>query len=455
MASPTSTEPPDPARAHPAAADTAEAGRAAADRLADVAHEMRGPLGAVIALGDLLLARDLDAGDRRVVELIRLAGRHLLGLADDLAGPDGTGPDGTGSDGTGRNGTGQDGTARTPPLGRVAPGDMARSVAALYAPLIGAAGLRVSVDVEPGLPDHVPANETWLRQVLVNFVSNALKFAATEVRVRVAVEGTDVVFSVLDDGPRLGAATGGVMDGRPDPVTGRAGSGRGLAIARRLAGALGGTLALSGRPEGGTCAAFRLPLATADGGATTDSGAGADEAPRAIGRARAGAGRPRTGRRLLGVRRRIRRRPVRGPADAAGVSLKGMAVLVVDDSLVSRLLMLTILESFDMRVVAVTSGAEAEAEVRRRRPDLVCLDWTLDGETGESVRCRLEEVLGPAMPPAIAITGLATAPRLPEAGWQGGPVVAKPFSPRELHLAIETALAPQSATRAPGHGRPS
>ncbi|WP_181704634.1 ATP-binding response regulator [Chthonobacter rhizosphaerae] len=377
--------------------------------LDDLAHEMRGPLGAMLALSDLLLARDLDPATRPVVDLIQLAGRHLMALVDGIGEAAGRDP------------------AVGVSAGAVLPAELARSVAALYAPFFAAAGVAIEVEVAPDLPASVAADETRVRQILANLLSNGLKFAARRVVMAVRPEGGDVVFQIADDGPGLRAGA----PGRADPVTGRPGSGRGLPIARRLAADLGGSLHLEDGPEGGALAAFRLPVAPA----------AARPGPAASSESRS--------ERRLGGRRRLRRRfALKGRR--AITDLAGTSVLVVDDSLVTRLLMMTILESFDMKAVAVGSGQEAEAEVRRRRPDLVCLDWTLPGETGEDVRRRLAAVLDDDAPPMIAVTALPSPARLREAGWSGGPVVPKPFSPRDLYVAMHHALIGASSAATAG-----
>ncbi len=136
---------------------------AKSELLARMSHELRTPLNAVLGFTELLLADDdqLDASARRArLEHIQSAGRHLLALINDvleLARP--------GSDGT-----------DTHPLGRV-------PLDALFAeslPLVegAAAQLGVTLRRDPCVPPGLSAmaDPLWLKQVLLNLLTNAAKY---------------------------------------------------------------------------------------------------------------------------------------------------------------------------------------------------------------------------------------------------------------------------------------
>ncbi len=104
-----------------------------------------------------------------------------------------------------------------------------------------------------------------LRRVLVNLVDNALKFAGTaQVEVGSTANG-ELSIKVLDNGP-------GIAEDELEQVLqpfyrvessrnrGTGGTGLGLAIAQQLAVAIGGSLTLSNRPEGGLCAQIKISL---------------------------------------------------------------------------------------------------------------------------------------------------------------------------------------------------
>lgn len=128
-----------------------------------------------------------------------------------------------------------------------------------------AARRSITLVFEGDLDAHVRADAIKLRQAIDNLVANALKFTPRGGRVRVAVEakGGQVAFDVCDSGPGIPAperAT--IFDRYRQGKTGRTagGAGLGLAIARGIAEAHGGTLTVGDSPLGG--AAFRLTVPT-------------------------------------------------------------------------------------------------------------------------------------------------------------------------------------------------
>jgi signal transduction histidine kinase len=122
---------------------------------------------------------------------------------------------------------------------------------------------RVALVFDGSLEMGVRADPQKLRQALDNLVANALKFTPRggRVVVRVAREGESVVFEISDTGPGIPAAErDGIFDRYKQGARGRAagGAGLGLAIARGIAEAHHGTIAVSTGDSGG--AAFRLVL---------------------------------------------------------------------------------------------------------------------------------------------------------------------------------------------------
>lgn len=104
-----------------------------------------------------------------------------------------------------------------------------------------------------------------LRRVLVNLVDNALKFAgAAQLEVGSTANG-ELSIKVLDNGPGI-AEDELIQVMQPfyrvesSRNRGTGGTGLGLAIAQQLVVAIGGTLTLSNRPEGGLCAQIKISL---------------------------------------------------------------------------------------------------------------------------------------------------------------------------------------------------
>jgi signal transduction histidine kinase len=159
--------------------------------------------------------------------------------------------------------TGYGKLARLPPPQRASLdlGDLAAKVARL--PLAHAADRQVTV--EEGGPLVVDADADQLEQALINLVRNAVEAAAGEVRVRWRRQGERAWVEVEDDGPGPPPSDNLFV---PFFTTKPGGSGIGLALARQIAEAHDGGVALAARDDGkaGALACLWLPLRSASPG---------------------------------------------------------------------------------------------------------------------------------------------------------------------------------------------
>ncbi|WP_420470207.1 response regulator [Brevundimonas sp. FT23042] len=225
------------------APDRTPTGSAEQQFLRLMSHEMRTPLNGVIGMLGLLSRTKLDGAQRAYAEAARSSAEHLLGLVNDLLD-----------------------YARLE-AGKLefdaAPVDLealVRGVAELLSPRAHERNLEIAWSVAADAPD-ILADEGRLRQVLFNLAGNAVKFTA-EGGVRIAVEragGTDrtprLAFVIDDTGPGVPVeARERIFEefGHVDSTdAGRfGGAGLGLAVVRKLAAAMDGTVSVSDRPDG-------------------------------------------------------------------------------------------------------------------------------------------------------------------------------------------------------------
>jgi signal transduction histidine kinase len=192
-----------------------------ADRLRVVAHELRSPVAALMALADAAPALRGPAERRRLLDLAVAAGRDIERILSD------------------------------PELLSLRP--VLVDVGGLVA---GLAADRVVVAVE-GRPE-ARADATRLRQAIANLVANGLRHGM-RVAIQVAEKDGEVVVEVTDDGP--GVSPG--LDPFARGMSGAGSSGLGLWLARAIAEAHGGSLVLLPGTEPG--ARFRLALPSASG----------------------------------------------------------------------------------------------------------------------------------------------------------------------------------------------
>lgn len=222
-----------------------------------MSHEMRTPLNGVIGMLGLLSRTRLDGAQRAYAEAARSSAEHLLGLVNDLLD-----------------------YARLE-AGKLefdaAPVDLealVRGVAELLSPRAHDRDLEIAWSVAANAPD-VLADEGRLRQVLFNLAGNAVKFTTTG-GVRIAVEragGTDeaprLAFIIDDTGPGVPAEARerifeefGHVDSSDASRFG--GAGLGLAVVRKLAAAMDGTVVVTDRPDGpGARFRFEAPFPAA------------------------------------------------------------------------------------------------------------------------------------------------------------------------------------------------
>jgi signal transduction histidine kinase len=237
------------------ARDAAEAANRAKSRfLATMSHELRTPLNAVIGFSEALIAGPPRDAAEEYLRSIHDAGRHLLSLIDDIL-------DVTRAETTGFPVT--EGTVDIAALAEEAVRVMGATAAA------GQVALRIALS--PGLP-RVRADAVRMRQVLLNLISNAVKFTPA---------GGTVTLSAGRDPPEGGDAAGlalRIADTgigiRPEDIP-RAfeaftqldgalsrrflGSGLGLYLSRALAAAQGMKLSLESTTGQGTTAVLRIP----------------------------------------------------------------------------------------------------------------------------------------------------------------------------------------------------
>jgi len=356
-----------------AARDAAEAAsRAKSAFLANTSHEIRTPLNGLLGLARLAMREGVDEAQRKTYVA------HILDSAEGLSA--------TLTDilDLSKIEAGKLGIDLVPFRLR----DALEPVLCSNLPAAQAKGLAMELVIDPALPTAVLGDATRIRQIVGNFVSNAIKFTERGcVRIHASPQrGHLVRLTVSDTGIGIDDDTQRRLFqpfSQADQSTTRryGGTGLGLSICRELARLMGGQVGVHSAAGAGSEFWAELPLLPASESQILP--ALADE------------------------------------ADDLRV-LRGARVLVGEDNAVNMMITLALLEQWGVQVVQATDGvAVVESVLRAEREgqpfDAVLMDVQMPRLSGHAAARGLHETLGERTPPIIALTAAALVSERDEA----------------------------------------
>ena len=381
----------------------AEAEAAAAvkgDFLANMSHELRTPLTSILGFTRLASEQgDLSALSRDYIDRVGEASRALLCTVNDIldfskleAGQVTIHPEPT-------------------CLTR-----LARGTLDLFTPQAGAKDLTLTLDDGPGQDLVVALDPDRIRQVLLNFVSNAVKFTASggvTLRTRYDEAGERLRVEVIDTGAGIPEEKLDRLFQRFSQIDGsltrtQTGTGLGLAICKGLIEAMGGKVGVDSLAGDGSRFWFEIP------------------APRAV----------------------LAAAEDGHPGDDDWAAFTGIHVLVADDHQTNRELVRLFLAGVGADVTEATDGEEAARLAAERPFDVILMDMRMPRLDGVGAVRRIRERPGPNdATPILAFTADAESmDKLGPLGFQD--IVAKPLEPARLIAAIARACV--SAAEADG-----
>jgi len=376
------------------------ASRAKSEFLSRMSHELRTPLNSILGFAQVLEMDSLSPEQCESVGYIVKGGRHLLRLIDEVLD-------------IARIEAGRLAISPEPVPVR----DIVREALDLVKPLAAERHVRLLDGGASDAPDqHVLADAQRFKQVLLNFLSNAIKYNREGGTVTLSYSAPApgwLRLEVIDTGPgippdglerlfapfeRLGAEQAGIE-----------GTGLGLALSKRLVEAMGGRLGAESTLGRGST--FWIELAVA-------------ESPV----------------------KRLTRDDLAEPASAGGDgSSKAGIVLYVEDNLSNvQLIKRLLVHRPKVRLLPIMQGRLALDLASQHNPDLILLDLQLPDIPGDEVLRRLRETPETRHIPVIVISADATPgqiDRLRAAGaWQ---YLTKPFDVKKFLSLLDEALKEQ------------
>lgn len=318
--------------------------------VANMSHAIRTPLSGILGMSELLLDKPLEPGTAETVETILESAEALLTIVNDILDLSKL--------------QNEIVELECKPFN---PSMLVNDCVKLIQPGAASRQLKLSVVIDPSLPERVFGDQSRIRQALLNLLGNAVKFTeAGEVSVEASLlfedeESATLRFSVTDTGIGIAPEDSQLLFtpfSRIEKSTrGIKGSGLGLSISKRFVDLMQGKIEFESRKDGGSRFWFVLSLKKFQERSEND----------------------------------LDGRSNRAASTEAGL-LSSIRVLVVEDNAVMSALTLRQLAKFGVKVESAATGQSAIEKMCATAFDIILMDVNLPDMTGYDVTARIRQM---------------------------------------------------------------
>lgn len=368
-----------------------DAARIKENFLANMSHEIRTPLNAILGFTDLLQRRNLDPHSLQHVQTIQRSGENLLAIVNEVL-----------------------------DLSKIEAGMMriesapfsirglVHSVEAMFRSKAAEKKLQLTTEVDKDIPDTLEGDAVRLTQILVNLVSNAIKFTAAG-GIDIRIRNNGIKENIISTGIIVSDTGIGIKKEKLDTIFERflqaedsvtrkyGGTGLGLAIVHELVQLQHGTIVAESEEGQGTIFTITIPYRVS----------------------------------TAGVQQHIADMPK--PAHAAN----GGKILLVEDNDINQSLLTHILNGWHMPFDLAANGKEALKMLNENKYELVLMDIQMPVMDGYTAARAIRQELNSDIP-IIAMTAHAMAGEREKCLGHGmNEYISKPIREEELYRLVK------------------